>query len=320
MRRGAAAGARGAGRRHLQRARGRGRARRAARCRRVVGLGLRPGRARSRPPRRTTRTPTTRSTARPRSSTRACCAASTRCTASTTSRCATSTSTGRGWTSTASTPRCSSAGWSASTAGKPPLIFGDGTQTMDFVYIGDIARANMLAAESRRHRRGLQRRQRHRDQPARARRDAAARSWAPTSTSSTAPSAPSTRCRAASPTRAPPREQLGFDGRGRPRGGPRAPRRVVARRARGATSRPRCGGGVTSIPIAKPLPRAATRAPRSPRRSLSGWVTQGPRVARVRARVRRARRRRRTRVAVTNCTTALHLALVRRRASAPATR
>jgi UDP-glucose 4-epimerase len=33
-------------------------------------------------------------------------------------------------------------------AGIPPLINGDGTQTMDFVYIEDIARANMLAAES----------------------------------------------------------------------------------------------------------------------------------------------------------------------------
>jgi UDP-glucose 4-epimerase len=32
--------------------------------------------------------------------------------------------------------------------GKPPLIFGDGSQTMDFVYMGDIARANLLAAES----------------------------------------------------------------------------------------------------------------------------------------------------------------------------
>jgi nucleoside-diphosphate-sugar epimerase len=33
-------------------------------------------------------------------------------------------------------------------AGKPPLIFGDGKQTMDFVYAEDIARANILAAES----------------------------------------------------------------------------------------------------------------------------------------------------------------------------
>jgi UDP-glucose 4-epimerase len=34
------------------------------------------------------------------------------------------------------------------TAGEPPLIFGDGTQTMDFVYATDIARANILAAQS----------------------------------------------------------------------------------------------------------------------------------------------------------------------------
>lgn len=33
-------------------------------------------------------------------------------------------------------------------AGKPPLIFGDGRQTMDFVYADDIARANILAAKS----------------------------------------------------------------------------------------------------------------------------------------------------------------------------
>jgi UDP-glucose 4-epimerase len=33
-------------------------------------------------------------------------------------------------------------------AGKPPLILGDGTQTMDFIYIDDVARANILAAQA----------------------------------------------------------------------------------------------------------------------------------------------------------------------------
>ncbi len=33
-------------------------------------------------------------------------------------------------------------------AGEPPVIFGDGGQSMDFVYIDDIARANLLAAQS----------------------------------------------------------------------------------------------------------------------------------------------------------------------------
>ncbi|MEZ4683746.1 MAG: NAD-dependent epimerase/dehydratase family protein [Caldilineaceae bacterium] len=32
--------------------------------------------------------------------------------------------------------------------GQAPLIFGDGKQTMDFVYIEDIARANLLAAKA----------------------------------------------------------------------------------------------------------------------------------------------------------------------------
>jgi UDP-glucose 4-epimerase len=35
------------------------------------------------------------------------------------------------------------------TAGLPPLIFGDGQQTMDFVYTTDIARANLLAASGK---------------------------------------------------------------------------------------------------------------------------------------------------------------------------
>ena len=33
-------------------------------------------------------------------------------------------------------------------AGQPPLILGDGRQTMDFVYIGDVAAANLIAAQS----------------------------------------------------------------------------------------------------------------------------------------------------------------------------
>jgi UDP-glucose 4-epimerase len=33
-------------------------------------------------------------------------------------------------------------------AGQPPLILGDGSQTMDFVFTTDIARANLMAAQA----------------------------------------------------------------------------------------------------------------------------------------------------------------------------
>ena len=109
------------------------------------------------------------------------------CTASTTSRCATSTSTARGWTSTACTPRCSSAGWSASQSGTPPLIIGDGTQTMDFVHVDDIARANLLAAKSDVTDGVYNIASGDRDDPARAGRDAAQGHGLRPSASSSAP-------------------------------------------------------------------------------------------------------------------------------------
>jgi len=36
-------------------------------------------------------------------------------------------------------------------AGQPPLIFGHGNQAMDFVYVTDVARANVLAAQHDAH-------------------------------------------------------------------------------------------------------------------------------------------------------------------------
>jgi UDP-glucose 4-epimerase len=38
--------------------------------------------------------------------------------------------------------------WERIRAGKPPIIQGDGTQVSDFIYIGDVARANLMAMES----------------------------------------------------------------------------------------------------------------------------------------------------------------------------
>ena len=73
-----------------------------------------------------------------------------RCTTASTSpatwRCATATSTGRARTRTArpASSRSSSAGWTAGAA-----IFGDGSQTRDYVFVGDVVAATLAAADRR---------------------------------------------------------------------------------------------------------------------------------------------------------------------------
>ncbi|HEY8705416.1 MAG TPA: NAD-dependent epimerase/dehydratase family protein [Gaiellaceae bacterium] len=58
-------------------------------------------------------------------------------------------------------------------AGQAPIIFGDGSQTYDFVHVADIARANITRAEERCDRRELQHRDGSPDDHQRARPDAA---------------------------------------------------------------------------------------------------------------------------------------------------
>ena len=197
--------------------------------------------------------------------------------------------------------------------GLPPLIFGDGQQTMDFVYTTDIARANVLAAASDVARGHLQRGPRRGDEPARAGPDPAARDGL----------GPARRAR---------------PGPGRQRRHP-APRRHDGRASATSASSPRsgsrtdCGSSSTGgVPLRSEVGRRPGRWSDDTMTAMSrinvmqpwlgeeevaavaevirsGWVAQGPRVAEFESAFA-ASQQAAYAVAVSNCTTALHLALV----------
>ena len=81
-------------------------------------------------------------------------------------RSATRTSTARARTG-AARRASSGSGWRASSKARPCVIYGDGLNSRDFVYVGDVVAANRAAA-ARRLRRRLQRRNRRRDDRERA--------------------------------------------------------------------------------------------------------------------------------------------------------
>ena len=197
--------------------------------------------------------------------------------------------------------------------GQPPLIFGDGLQTMDFVVHRRHRAREPARGEQRRGRRRLQ----HRDAaPRRAcsgwPRRCCAR-WTPTCRSSTARSVRSTASRGGWPTRAAARIDLGFEAEIGLEDGLRALvewwRPLRSEIAAGRALSPR--GGAPHEPhqrdAAVVRARGDRRGQRGHRLRLGG---PGP------ARSRRSRRRSpqamqvEHAVAASSCTTALHLALV----------
>ena len=187
---------------------------------------------------------------------------------------------------------------------EPPLILGDGMQTMDFVYVEDVARANLLALTS----------------------DVSddvfnVGTGVETSLNQLAARAVARHGRAA----VAPRVRAGAEGQRRARGGWPRPRRRGACSATSASvtleeglsrlvawwragARPRVSRLRPTIPVARPwLDEREAEAAR--RAILSGWVTQGPEVAAFEREFAAAVGASHA-CAVSSCTTALHLALV----------
>ena len=182
-------------------------------------------------------------------------------------------------------------------AGQPPLIFGDGHQTMDFVYIEDVARANILAAkadvtdevfnvasgtETSLRQLAEMLLQRHGRRP---------RTWS----SSPARKVNPVQRRLADIDEGPPSDRLRGSGRSR----------LGLRDWSGLVAWWKC----RNDPDHQTQHRRGRGRRPPPRRLRSGWVTQGPRVAEFEQAFAACVGAPHA-CAVSNCTTALHLALL----------